>query len=111
MQVEILYIAGCPNHRPAVVKVQQALEFDKLSAELREVEVADAAMARRVQFLGSPSIRVDGLDVEEEARNSHSFGFGCRSYAAMEGRTGLPALEVIRKALLEAATVAENAGL
>lgn len=110
MKVEVLYIAGCPNHKPAVARVQQALGEAGLSADIEEMEVRDAAMAQRVCFLGSPSVRVNGLDVEKEARATQSFGFGCRSYAEAARRTGLPSLELIRKALLESAPASEQGG-
>ncbi|MHB1856643.1 MAG: DF family (seleno)protein [Acidobacteriaceae bacterium] len=110
MKVEVLYIAGCPNHKPAVARVQQALGATGLSAEIEELEVRDAAMAQRVGFLGSPSVRVDELDVEKDARATQSFGFGCRSYADAGARTGLPSFDLIREALLEAAEPSEHAG-
>ena len=103
MKVEVLYIAGCPNHKPAVARVQQALEAARLSAEILEMEVRDATMAQQVGFLGSPSVRVNGLDVEKEARATRTFGFGCRSYTGSGGRTGLPSLDLLHKALAEAA--------
>ena len=106
MKVEVLYIAGCPNHKPAVARVQQALQAARLSAEIQEIEVSDAAMARQVGFLGSPSVRVDGLDVEKEARATRTFGFGCRSYTGSGGRTGLPSFDLLHKALAEAAPLA-----
>jgi len=102
MKIEVLYIPGCPHHQPAVARVQQALGATRLSAEINEMEVSDQAMAQMVRFLGSPSVRVNGLDVEKEARATESFGYGCRSYAGAEGRTGLPSFELIRSALEEA---------
>ena len=62
----------------------------------------DAARAQELGFLGSPSIRIDGLDVEPEARGLQTFGFGCRTYSDAEGRqSGLPSISVIRRALTE----------
>lgn len=110
MKIEVLYIAGCPNHKPAVARVLQALGATGLSAEIEELEVRDAAMAQQVGFLGSPSLRVDELDVEKDARAAQSFGFGCRSYAEAGARTGLPSLDLIREALLEAAATSKNVG-
>jgi len=102
MKVEVLYFAGCPNHPPALARVRHILREEAVSAELVEVEVRDAAMAREVSFLGSPTVRIDGRDVERSARTSQAFGFGCRSYVADEVRTGLPPVEWIRDAVQEA---------
>jgi len=45
-----------------------------------EVEVRDAATAQQVGFRGSPSIRVDGQDVEPAARAVSAFGMMCGTY-------------------------------
>ena len=63
MRIEVLYFEGCPNHEPAVERVQQVLKEEAISAEVLEVKVSDASTAQEFGFLGSPSVRVDGLDV------------------------------------------------
>jgi protein-disulfide isomerase len=67
-----------------------------------EVEVKDAAVAQQVGFLGSPTIRVDGQDVEPAARAASDFGMTCRTYIDRGQRTGVPPLEWIRAAVREA---------
>src|SRR5712691_8602010 len=68
MKVDILYFSGCPNHVPAVDRVREVLKQEGTPADMVEVEVKDAATAQQVGFLGSPTIRVDGQDVEPAAR-------------------------------------------
>jgi len=102
LKIEVLYFKGCPNHEPAVAQVRQALSAEGIDITVEEVEVTDAAIAHELGFLGSPSIRVDGLDVEPEVRELQAFGFGCRTYSDAEGRrSGLPSISVIRRALTE----------
>jgi hypothetical protein len=74
MKIEVLYFDGCPNHKPAVKQVQQLVREECVSAEVLEVNVSDASIAQKVGFLGSPSVRVNGLDVEPEARLHASTG-------------------------------------
>ena len=74
MKIEVLYFDGCPNHRLAVEQVRQLLGEEGVSAEVLEVNVSDESIAQKVGFLGSPSIRVNGLDVEPEARAAPSTG-------------------------------------
>jgi copper chaperone CopZ len=101
MKIEVLYFSGCPNHAPAVERVREALREEGLSGEIAEIEVPDADTAQRLKFLGSPSIRVNGLDVEPEARSRTEFGMMCRTYADGCGPSGLPSRELIRSALRE----------
>ena len=63
MKIEILYFADCPNYLPTVERVREALQMECASAEIRHVEVRDAADAATRGFLGSPSIRINGADV------------------------------------------------
>src|SRR5215813_8163973 len=102
MKIEILYFDGCPNHRPAVEALREVLREEGVSAEIVEVNVGDASMARKLKFLGSPSIRVNRLDVEPEMREARDYGMMCRTYAVDGRREGLPCREMLRKAISEA---------
>jgi copper chaperone CopZ len=109
MKIEVLYFDGCPHHRPAVERVRRALREEGLSAEVEEINVPDVASAQALGFLGSPTIRIDGRDIEPAARASVSFGLMCRTY--MEGGVpaGVPPMELIRAALHEAAGPQQSA--
>ena len=102
MRVEILYFSGCPNHAPAVDCVRAVLAQEDTQAEMVEVEVRDVATAQRIGFLGSPTIRVDGQDVELAARAERAFGLSCRTYIDGGRRAGVPPPEWIRAAVREA---------
>ena len=101
MKVEVLYIADCPNHKPAVERVRDALRDACMPEMVQEVEVSSQADAEAMRFLGSPTVQVNGLDVEPEARAVQHFGLGCRSYAEDGHRSGLPSKDLIRRALQE----------
>ncbi len=102
MKIEVLYFDGCPNHKPAVERVQQLLREKGVSAEVLEVNVSDASIAQQVGFLGSPSVRVNGLDVEPETRAARDYGMMCRTYSVDGRREGLPSREILRQAMREA---------
>jgi hypothetical protein len=101
MKIEILYIPGCPNHPPSVTRVREALTQERVSADVVEVAVNDVP-ARLVGFLGSPSIRVDGQDVDPSARSVGQYGLTCRTYIDGGQRVGVPPLEWIRAAVRQA---------
>jgi tRNA-splicing ligase RtcB len=102
MKVEILYFSGCPNYDPAVARLSDILRQEAVCAELVEVEIKDAHTAHMMGFLGSPSIRINGRDVEPTARSSRAFGLTCRTYVDDGNRAGVPPSEVIRAAVREA---------
>ena len=62
------------------------LKREGVPAPVEEIMVADLDSAERLRFLGSPTVRVDGLDVEPAARDSRDYVFACRTYRAA-GRT------------------------
>ena len=99
MKVEILYFSGCPHHSPAVKCVREVLAEEGTAAEVVEVEVNDMVAAQRIGFLGSPTIRVDGQDVEPTARVEQAFGMTCRTYLDGGRRAGVPPAEWIRAAI------------
>ena len=108
MKIEVLYFSGCPNHVPAVERVKEALRDEGLRGEIVEIEVTDPERAERMKFLGSPSIRVDGLDIETEARSAKEFGLMCRTYAVNGRREGLPSSDMFRRAIREANSGVSN---
>ena len=89
MNVEILYFEGCPNHDPALEMVRRVLDREKIGAEVRLIEVTDEKAAETVRFLGSPSIRVNGADIEP-GREADSPFFGCRTYTVAGKMVGVP---------------------
>ena len=101
-RVEILYFDGCPNHEPARDLVEQVAAELGLQAQIELVEVPDADTATRLRFLGSPSVRVDGRDVEPGADARSDFVLSCRVYRSERGLVGQPEADWLRSALREA---------
>ena len=94
MRVEVLYVPGCPNYQPAVTRVQEVLASESLQADVHGVAVGSDEEAKVLRFPGSPTIRIDGDDVEPS--HASSFGLSCRLYA---NRSGVPSEKVLRLAL------------
>lgn len=67
IRVEVLARGDCPNRGMALQVVERALERSGVAAELRVVDIGSEAEARRRRLLGSPSVHVDGVDVEPDA--------------------------------------------
>jgi hypothetical protein len=101
--VEILYFEGCPNHEPAVELVKRIDGELGTCAEVRLVEVPDEDAATRQRFLGSPTVRIDGVDVDPSAVQRTDFGLSCRIFKTEAGPSGKPAERWVREALTRAA--------
>jgi hypothetical protein len=88
VKIELLYFDGCPGHERLVPSLRHlAAEH---GAELKQRQIRTLDEAERVRFLGSPSVRIDGVDVEPGAEERTDFGLKCRLYRSSEVRSGLP---------------------
>lgn len=101
-RVDVLYFEGCPNHEHARATVERIAAELSVTPEIHLLEVPDAQAALELRFLGSPSIRVDGRDVEPGADEREDFVLACRVYRTEGGLTGQPEEGWIRAALAEA---------
>lgn len=95
--VEIFFFAGCPNYDGVADAVRDVARESGVAVDVTKVEVHDGAEACRLRFLGSPTVRIDGLDVEPGARASTEFGLACRTY----GASGVLLRELLVRALSE----------
>ena len=101
MRIEILYFDGRPNHEQLLEHLPRLLEREGVDAEIILCKVPDAERAQRERFLGSPTIRVGGRDIDPGATHRTDYGLKCRIYQTREGLTGLPPDEWILDALAE----------
>jgi hypothetical protein len=104
MKIEVLYFDNCPNHSPTLERIHQILREEGCDAEVREVLVPDVETAHNVSFLGSPTVRVNGIDIEPTAKDRRDFGLMCRRYSG-----GIPSHELIREALRSASVIGDTA--
>lgn len=85
MVVEFLYWEGCPSHPRALAELREAMS--ELGIDPEEVvvrEVPSEAHAEQERFIGSPTIRVDGVDVHPH--HDEPVGLVCRVYRLRDGR-------------------------
>lgn len=64
MKIELLYFEGCPNHKPAREMLRETLASLGRDDEINEIEVRTQSEAEAIQFVGSPSVRINGSDIE-----------------------------------------------
>ena len=85
MEVELLFWDGCPSHPAALADLRAALdEVVGDPAAVRVREVATDAAAAAEAFVGSPTIRIDGRDLQPPADEPSALT--CRVYRRRDGR-------------------------
>jgi hypothetical protein len=97
MKIDVLYFQGCPNHEPTIQRVRQVINRLGVTADIREVELTRNDDAAAMKFVGSPTVLIDGRDIDPAQRTESKTGFGCRLY----GGTGVPPIEMIEQAVRE----------
>lgn len=101
MRVRVLYFEDCPHREPAVAIVRGAARELGVSIDLEQVRVHAGSDLAGLRFLGSPTVQVDGVDIEPAARLRTDFAFGCRVYGPM---LGVPPRDLVVAALSGEAT-------
>ena len=85
MKIEFLYSKTTGRSKEAEEAVRMAIESTDPSIEVSYTEVDGSEDARDKRFLGSPSIRVDGIDVEYGDREPDEYQAGTRYYNTPQG--------------------------
>jgi hypothetical protein len=101
--IEVLHTADCPNYPEALAMVERVQAETGVNAELRIILIADQAAAERARFPGSPTVRVDGHDVEPGSGPAVEITLACRLYRHEHHLAGQPEERWVREALLRAA--------
>ena len=102
VQIEILAREDCPNRGMALVVVERVVDETGIPAQIDVVEVASDEDAEAYRVLGSPTVLVDGRDVDPQPSLHADFSVDDRIYRTERGPCGWPDAEWIRDALLRA---------
>jgi hypothetical protein len=100
--VEVLAFPGCPNRAGAIALVERVCAELGSNAEIQVHDICDQQAADQARSLGSPTIRVDGRDVEPGAEQCVEYLHTCRLYQGEHSLRGLPEQAWLRQALQDA---------
>jgi len=75
VNIRILYTDGCDNTPPTIELVKKTASGMGIDIDLETIKVEDQKQAETQKFLGSPTVQVNGLDVDPSARSLKAFGF------------------------------------
>lgn len=101
MKIEFLYFDDCPSYQTAEKLLREVLAEENQSAEIEKIRIETKADALRWSFVGSPTIRLNGIDpfMEDEI----DYGLECRVFYTSDGLRGWPTKEMLRTALRDLA--------
>ncbi len=101
MHVRFLYFEGCPSHDVALQRLQKVMTEEGVGSEVEVIKVETTEEAERFRFPGSPTILINGSDIEPPLSAQHALT--CRAYRLEDGRISpLPSETMIRKAIRKA---------
>ena len=103
MRVSFLYYEECPSHDLALERLREVMAEEGIASEVEVLKVESEDQARRLSFVGSPTIRIDGRDIDPPT--DPRFALTCRVYRLEDDRISpLPSRDMIRRALRSPAT-------
>ncbi len=103
MKIEFLFWEDCPSYPNALERLKGILDQMEIRAELDRIEVNTDEEAVRLVFPGSPTIRINGRDIDPEGAREQRVGLSCRIYHDSSGQvTSVPPEEMIRAAVEKA---------
>lgn len=92
LRIDLLYFDGCPSYRRAWNDILDVLVEEKIDASVRLIAVENMDRARELRFAGSPSIKINGRDLEDYEGDGV---IACRVYKENNGK-GWPSKELLR---------------
>jgi hypothetical protein len=98
VRVSFLYYEECPSHDLALERLREVMVEEGISREVEVIKVETEDQARELRFVGSPTIRIDGQDIEPPSDSRYVLT--CRAYRLEDNRISpLPPKDMIRRAL------------
>ena len=98
MRIRVLYFTGCPHSDETFDLVRRLARSPRRETLIERIEVTTGEDAVRLRFLGSPTVQIDGVDIDPAARGRTDFALTCRLY----GNSGIPTRDMIVAAIQEA---------
>jgi hypothetical protein len=102
VEIELLYFELCPHYETALKNLQEVLREKKLDVPVKVVKIRDDREAIENRFIGSPTIRINGRDIEPGAPEKEDFSMRCRLYLEGGEVMEFPSKNMIRRAIEDA---------
>ena len=101
VKIDLLYFDGCPSYKTAWNDLLEVITEHGFNATVQPVQIDTLEKAEMLHFAGSPTVKVNGRDLEDYLRMGV---MACRRYEENGGK-GWPSKELLTKRLMEAANL------
>lgn len=101
IMIDIFYTNGCEGYTPAFDNLNSVLEKAGVKCRLEVHTLVNDNDAEKWKVIGSPSIHVNGKDVEKDVRDSEDYSVKCRTYREGAKTLNAPSKMMILKAIDE----------
>ena len=101
LSIKFLRFSDCPTAPEALEKLRAVLDRASVQAEVTVIDITSEEDVQRHRFLGSPTIQINGHDIEMTRRGDLPV-HGCRIYETPDGPNGVPDETLIRDAIARA---------
>ncbi len=119
MKIQLLYILDCPWCVKTKRLIKESLEELRVKAEVEEILIDTDEKAKKYNFVGSPTVRINGEDIQEDVSKGQCLPCeelaesteettefvrqecmcGCRIYFYKNKQYPYPPKQLIKKAL------------
>jgi hypothetical protein len=74
--IEALFAPSCGSREATLLMIDKLTRDQSVTINLKETTISSIQEAKTAKFLGSPSIRINGKDIELELIEKTDYGFG-----------------------------------
>jgi len=99
--VEFLWFQDCPNQEAARALLHEVIDDVAPGTTVSDIDATDPEVAKSLRFPGSPTIRVDGIDVDPAFIDPGDYTPRCRLFRTESGIVRVPERRWIEDVLRE----------
>ncbi|HKR27092.1 MAG TPA: hypothetical protein VJS11_06540 [Acidobacteriaceae bacterium] len=102
MILELLYLLDCPHHGATLDLIDSVLQAETALLRVRQILVKNYEEACAYGFPGSPTVRVNGKDIEHVPADRLGVAYACRTYFVEGKPQGVPPRWLVEQAIRRA---------
>ena len=98
-KIGIFFIEGCPGVLPAAKHIKEVIAEESIDAEISLILIETPEDARQLHFTGSPTVRINGIDIETNIKDIKDYALRSRLYTVDGKNSDYPSKDMIRAAI------------